>query len=108
VSAEQLELTAAQQVALRWLHERGGGPWTGGSLVPMYAQRAADAARAEGHPVHHYTTPRAHAWRRTGGKVLEALHRAGAVRRSGGQYAPAYVITDAGRRFLQATKGENA
>jgi len=107
--SDALTLTKAQEAALRWLTRNGGtGPWTGGTLVGLYQERDAARQLEDFGTTYRPTTDRRHGWRRTGGKLLAALERAGAVRHSGGRYSPEYVLTGAGRRHLQATKGEVA
>lgn len=98
-----LALTDAQLSALRYLTRNGGmGPWRGGSLVRMYDQRARELAEREGYQ-HHPGVGRRHAWRQNGGVVLSRLEAAGAVRRSGWEHGvPLYVLTEAGRAYLEA------
>lgn len=89
--------TVAQRRALVWLVANKAEPFRGGDFVDYYQERHAAAV---GDPGRHSTTQRRHGWRRTGGRVLAQMERAGLTRRSGSDWGTAlYRLTDEGRRI---------
>lgn len=87
-------VTPAMRELLAWLAENGmldTDGLRGGTLVDYYRERAPRGGLQHGYA----TTSRMHAWRRTGGRLLGNMHRAGLLvylRTSWG--TPEYRLTD--------------
>jgi hypothetical protein len=112
------KVTPAMRELLAWLARKGmldREQLRGGDLVNYYHERANAADRAEderrGRPRrhdYHFTagSGRAHAWRRTGGRLLSNMQKAGLTIYTGSSWGTAlYKLTDEAKRIAREEAG---